>query len=115
MNFVTETSQARLINPEQNGLLPSSDLDYGLEAVEDLSLNESQLGSTTSAIELSPLSDSTSLSLTSDDSQQIVFISSAVEDSQTLVDNISGVTEVVVLNSSQNELVQISEHLSIKN
>ena len=46
-----------------------------------------------------------------DDTQQLVFIDSAVEDSQTLIDNISGATEVVVLDSSQDELVQISQHL----
>ena len=46
------------------------------------------------------------------DSLSVVFIDSAVEDSQTLVDNISGATEVIVLNSTEDELIQISQHLS---
>ena len=47
----------------------------------------------------------------SDDYSQILFIDSAVPDSQTLIDNISGATDVVVLNQNEDEIVQISEHL----
>ena len=41
----------------------------------------------------------------------MVFIGSEVQDSQTLIDNISGASEIIVLNDEQDELVQISEHI----
>ena len=46
-----------------------------------------------------------------DDYNQILFIDSEVPDSQTLIDNISGATDVVVLDEDEDEIVQISEHL----
>lgn len=45
------------------------------------------------------------------DSRELVFIGSTVTDVPTLIDNISGASEVIVLNDAQDELVQISEHL----
>ena len=44
------------------------------------------------------------------DSRELVFIGSTVTDAPTLIDNISGASEVIVLNDD-DEIVQISEHL----
>ena len=46
-----------------------------------------------------------------DNYSELVFIDSGVPDSRTLIDNISGVSDVVVLNEEQDEIVQIGEHL----
>ena len=39
------------------------------------------------------------------DSRELVFIDSTVTDAPTLIDNISGASEVIVLNDAQDELV----------
>ena len=57
------------------------------------------------------LESSSSSPIVTDDYSQILFIDSAVPDSQTLIDNISGATDVVVLDENEDEIVQISEHL----
>ena len=74
---------------------------YGLDTTEDVFSTES-LVSQTQAENLEIQTDA----------QQLVFIDSAVEDIQTLTDNISGATEVIVLDNDSDELLQITEHLS---
>ncbi|MGL6344723.1 MAG: DUF4347 domain-containing protein, partial [Waterburya sp.] len=44
--------------------------------------------------------------------EQIVFIDSTVEDYQTLIDNLAQPSEVVILNSQQDGIVQITDYLS---
>lgn len=81
---------------------------YDLDLTEGEFSHQPQLSSASSEnldIELE------TVSLEPDDSQQLVFIDSSVKDIETLTDNISG-AEVIVLNSDQDELLQISEHLS---
>lgn len=59
-----------------------------------------------------PLEPIETLPLEGNDTQQLVFVDSNVQDSQTLIDNVSGAAEVIVLDSDTDELVQISERLS---
>ena len=74
---------------------------YGLDTTEDVFSTES----------LANLTQPESIEIQAD-TQQLVFIDSTVEDIQTLTDNISGATEVIVLNNDSDELLQITEHLS---
>ena len=78
---------------------------------EDPSLSKSQLGTTLSAdLELSTPQTEAEV-FAQNDSLELVFIDSSVRDNQTIIDNISGATEVVLLDDSQDELVQISDRL----
>ncbi|VEP17446.1 hypothetical protein H1P_6080001 [Hyella patelloides LEGE 07179] len=56
--------------------------------------------------------DSSQLNQDNNSRKSLVFIDSAVQDSQTLIDNISGATEIVILDEDKDELVQISSHLN---
>ena len=86
-------------------------VSYGLEITNTTSSNEQPLG-TISNESLFDESVDTSQFGTEDSYSELVFIDSAVPDSQTLIDNISGATDVVLLDEEEDEIVQISEHLS---
>ena len=80
--------------------------DYGLDLAENtfspwLQSDTLSIGN----FELEPTQ------INNSDSHELVFIDSTVRDAQTLIDNISGASEIIVLNDEQDELVQISEHL----
>ena len=80
--------------------------DYGLDLAENtfspwLQSDTLSIGN----FELEPTQ------INNSDSHELVFIDSTVRDAQTLIDNISGAAEIIVLNDEQDELVQISEHL----
>ena len=89
---------------------------YGLDTTEDVFSTES-LASLTPPENLErgsasrfPRQAQVSFEIQAD-TQQLVFIDSTVEDIQTLTDNISGATEVILLDNDSDELLQISEHL----
>ena len=80
---------------------------YGLDSTETTFSETGQLDSIDSSnLVLEPIQQ--------DDTSSLVFIDSTVENIETLTQNISisGATEVIVLDSDQDELLQIGEHLS---
>ena len=78
---------------------------YGLDSTETTFPDTAQLDLIDSSnFDLQPVKK--------DDASSLVFIDSTVEDIETLTENISGATEVIVLDSDRDELLQIGEHLS---
>ena len=78
---------------------------YGLDSTETTFTDTAQLDLIDSSnFDLQPVKK--------DDASSLVFIDSTVEDIETLTENISGATEVIVLDSDRDELLQIGEHLS---
>ena len=106
MNFENYLDNNTLIAEDTTSSNVPETTSYGLDLAGDLESRESQLN----PIQLSRI-ESLSVEAGSPDSE-LVFIDSTVEDLQTLTDNISGTTEVIVLDGDRDELVQISEHLS---
>ena len=110
MDFTTENNQDNSVltldNPVSSEMSTSG---YGLDAVENEFSKELQLDSIQNGnLNLEPINSS---QLEQNDSQQLVFIDPGVEDSQTLIDNISGSAEVVVLDDQSDPLLQISQSL----
>ena len=107
MNF--EISSDRNINVLSDG---NSNLSYEIQTSDyDLNLLENTFSTElqsqtleTGNYELEPTQSNNS------DSRELVFIDSTVTDAPTLIDNISGASEVIVLNDD-DEIIQISEHL----
>ena len=110
MNFNTEIQNDLVLDTNRDSRSPNLETtDYGLNPIADEFSNDSQLDSITGeSISLEPVEILPEKS----DTHQLVFIGSDVKDRQTLVDNISGATDVVLLDSDSDELIQISEHLS---
>ena len=114
MNFSTENNQEhQFLGGDRPFSHNTGTTDYGLNPIEDEFFNDSQLDSSYNAnLELEVAETETSpYSQNQEDTHQLVFIDSAVEDSQILIDNISGAAEVIVLDGDRDELVQIGEHL----
>ena len=110
MNFNTEIQNDLVLDTNRDSRSPNLETtDYGLNPIADEFSNDSQLDSITGeSISLEPVE----ILPEGSDTHQLVFIGSDVKDRQTLVDNISGATDVVLLDSDSDELIQISEHLS---
>ena len=86
-----------------NSFSPTETTEYGLENLatkQELALN--------SFADSSFIDESISqpANITAEAPQELVFIDSAVKDKNVLIDNLSGATEVVVLDESKNEIVQ---------
>lgn len=114
--------QTDIIQESLNTFLESSEANYGLEVAllsnnsQDLIQNENLLldeviltGSQSNDLELD-IKDITGRDSTV--REGILFVDSAVEDYQVLIDNSSVSTEVVVLDSDRDGLIQIQESLS---
>ena len=98
-----------LVEENTSLLWENETASYGLENTD--TTFEQQLNSFTEADLLDKQVDTSQLDGEASYSE-LVFIDSAVPDSQVLIDNVSGATDVVVLDESVDEIVQMSEHLS---
>ena len=105
-------------NNQQNNTLVTNkstsfweDDAYGLETTDNKTSTQSEIYYSIEDEWVKPLNSDSSPTIT-EDYDQVVFIDSGVPDSSTLIDHISGATEIVVLDEEEDEIVQISEHLS---
>ena len=110
MNLPSYNNQTNNIVEEDTPLLQENQTaSYGLETSNTTEANQ-QLNS----ISDDNLFDESvaPLPLDGEDSySELLFIDSAIPDSQTLIDNISGAADVVVLDKAEDEIAQITEHL----
>ena len=113
MNLPSYNHQNHHTLAEENTplLWDNGTVSYGLKTTNTTSSTEQQLGTIGDENLLDEPLDASQLN-GGDSYSELVFIDSAVPDTQTLIDNISGATDVVVLNEEEDEIVQISEHLS---
>ena len=105
----SNTNQSSSVFSRENTALSyeTQTASYGLDSTETTFSETGQLDSIDSSnLVLEPVQQ--------DDTSSLVFIDSTVEDIETLTENISisGATEVIVLDSDRDELLQIGEHLS---
>lgn len=113
MNSTTDKHDSIFSQSEDYLISENSTDAYGLDSGDNNLSNEAGLASSWMTNFLSKADSLVSESSKSNDEvESIVFIDSAVPDKETLIDNVSGATEVVVLDKSRYELVEISEHLS---